>query len=517
MAVEATRKGGGRTGVPRGRRRVMSVRVRFAPSPTGYLHVGGLRTALYNYLFARKHGGTFVLRVEDTDRKRFVEDAMKRLIASMRWAGIDYDEGPGKEGEVGPYTQSERLALYRDAAEQLVKAGKAYYAFDTPEEVEAMRQIQEDQQLPHTFYDRAAMKNSLSCDAAQVQAWIAEGVPYVVRLKAPEDPNKQYILQDLVHGEVVFASDSVDDQVLLKADGFPTYHLANVVDDHAMKITHVIRGEEWLPSAPKHLLLYESFGWEPPKMAHLPLLLNSDGTKMSKRKTIGAFQVDVMVEDYRDKGYLPEALINFLSLLGWNPGTGQELFTLAGLVEAFSLERAQKAGASFDIEKLQWMNKQHLKMLELTDLAQRLKPAVIASGMPMPSDEALAVIAGLMRERVTFLEEIPTQADYLFRDPTVYDEGVVKKQWKGDAFAKMVALQSQLSGLSVWERDAIDQAIVQAAEGMGLKKGAFLAIMRLAVSGAAGGPDLLDMMALLGQETCLRRVARALEALPPMV
>ncbi len=488
----------------------MSVRVRFAPSPTGYLHVGGLRTALYNYLFARKHGGTFVLRVEDTDRKRFVEDAMERLIASMRWAGFDYDEGPGKEGGVGPYTQSERLGMYRDAAEELVKAGKAYYAFDTPEEIEAMRAAQEAQQLPHTFYDRAAMKNSLSRDAAQVQAWLAEGIPYVVRLKSPDDPNKQYILHDLVHGEVVFAADSVDDQVLLKADGFPTYHLANVVDDHAMKITHVIRGEEWLPSAPKHLLLYESFGWEPPKMAHLPLLLNSDGSKMSKRKTVGGHQVDVMVEDYRDKGYLPEALINFLSLLGWNPGTGQELFTLAELVDAFSLERAQKAGASFDIEKLQWINKQHLKLLDVSDLAQRMKPAVIAAGYPMPSEDALAVIVGLMRERVTFLEEIPTQADYLFRDPTVYDESVVKKQWKVDAAAKVVALKEQLAALSEWTRDGIDQAMTQAAEGMGLKKGAFMAVTRLAVSGAAGGPDLLDMMVLLGKETCLRRFVNVL-------
>lgn len=494
----------------------MSVRVRFAPSPTGYLHVGGLRTALYNFLFARKLGGTFVLRVEDTDRKRFVEDAMERLIASMRWAGVDYDEGPGKEGDVGPYTQSERLQMYRDGAQQLVDAGKAYYAFDTPEEIEAMREAQQAQQASNRSYDRENMKNSLTCDPAQVKAWIEEGVPYVIRLKAPEDQNKTFVLHDLVHGEIEFGVDSVDDQVLLKADGFPTYHLANVIDDHYMQITHVIRGEEWLPSAPKHLLLYESFGWEAPRMAHLPLLLNLDGSKMSKRKTIGGHQVDVMVEDYRDRGYLPEALINFLALLGWNPGTGQELFSMEELINSFSLERAQKAGATFDIEKLQWMNKQYLKQLDTQDLVSRLKPSVQASELPMLSDDELATVVELMRERVTFLHEIPSQAAYLFQDPEAYDEGAVKKQWKGDAAQKVSTLQAQLAELSTWDRAAIEGAIEASAAALSLKKGAFMAVTRLVVSGAAGGPDLLDMMVLLGQETCIRRFGAALSKLPTL-
>ena len=501
----------------------MTLRVRFAPSPTGYLHVGGLRTALYNYLLARKEGGRFLLRIEDTDQKRFVEGAVEALIESLRWGGVDYDEGPGKEGAVGPYIQSERLGLYQGYAKGLVEQGKAYYAFDTAEELEAMRKEKEEAGSSQRSYERETMKNSLSRSSAEVEAWLAEGKPHVIRLKSPADAERRYVIEDIVHGRIEFGADNVDDLVLLKADGYPTYHLASVIDDHEMGITHVIRGEEWLPSAPKHIILYEAFGWEPPKMAHLPLLLNPDGSKMSKRKIAQGIQLEVMVEAYREQGYLPEALINYLALLGWNPGTGQEIFTMAELIEAFSLERVQKAGASFDLEKLQWMNKQHLKLLAPEELAERLLPTLEAQGVSLIDGEDLTVqekiakvatVILLMRERVTFLHEIPQQAPYLFAEPAQYDEKTVQKRWKGEAVAQMKATQEAFAALASWERASLDEALESVAAALSIKKGGLMPLLRLVISGEAGGPDMLEMMVFLGQEVCLRRFEKAFAALP---
>ncbi len=327
-----------------------TVRVRFAPSPTGYLHVGGLRTALYNYLFARKNNGTFVLRIEDTDRSRYVDGAVENLLRTLQWSGLEFDEGPGKGGAYGAYVQSERLDVYRKYAEELLAGGNAYYAFDTAEELDTMRKEREKLRLPPK-YDRRALKLS----PADVKEKIASGTPFVVRMKTPD--NESIGFDDVVRGRVEFDSNLIDDQVLLKSDGYPTYHLANVVDDHLMGITHVIRGEEWLSSTPKHVLLYRFLGWEPPVFAHLPLLLNPDKSKLSKR------QGDVAVEEYRQKGYLPEALDNFVAFLGWNPGDEREIFSLEDLVKEFSLERVGKSGAVFNVEKLNWLNSQHLRRM----------------------------------------------------------------------------------------------------------------------------------------------------------
>ena len=314
-----------------------TVRVRFAPSPTGYLHVGGLRTALYNFLYARKHHGVFILRIEDTDRTRYVEGAVENLMNTLHWAGLTFDEGPGVGGDCGPYIQSERLAVYREHAEQLVREGKAYYAFDTPEELEEMKAAQEKQRLMPK-YDRRALRLT----PEEIRRKLADGVPSVIRLKVPDDTS--IVLDDTIRGRVEFQSAMIDDQVLLKSDGYPTYHLANVVDDHLMGVTHVIRGEEWLSSTPKHVILYQDFGWTMPEFAHLPLLLNPDRSKLSKR------QGDVAVEEYRQKGYLPEALVNFIAFLGWNPGDEREIFSLQELIQEFSLERVGKSGAVFSIE-----------------------------------------------------------------------------------------------------------------------------------------------------------------------
>ncbi|MFA7625629.1 MAG: glutamate--tRNA ligase, partial [Candidatus Kapaibacterium sp.] len=330
----------------------MEIRVRFAPSPTGYLHVGGLRTALYNYLFARKHGGKMILRIEDTDRTRLVENAIGNLTTSLRWAGIEYDEGPDAGGDYGPYIQSKRLGLYKKYASELVKNNFAYFAFDTPEEIEAMRQSNSD--TFGTKYNRDAMKNSLTLSRNETEKLLESGTDYVIRLLVPID--KDLTFHDEIRGTIKVSTNDIDDQVLIKSDGFPTYHLANVVDDHLMGITHVIRGEEWLPSTPKHILLYNCFGWDIPAFAHLPLLLNKDKSKLSKR------QGSVAVEDFKEKGYLRDAFVNFIALLGWNPTGDREIYSIDELIEFFNLEKVNKGGAVFDTQKLDWMNQQYLKV-----------------------------------------------------------------------------------------------------------------------------------------------------------
>jgi glutamyl-tRNA synthetase len=397
-------------------------RVRFAPSPTGYLHVGGLRTALYNYLYAKKNGGKFILRIEDTDRNRLVEGAIENLIKTLHWVGLEYDEGPDKGGEYGPYIQSERLDIYKKYTDQLVQEKKAYYCFCSAERLAEVREQQQKEGF-QPKYD----KHCLHLSPSEAEEKLKSGAPYVIRMNI--EPDQHIIVEDVIRGKVEFNSSIVDDQVLLKSDGFPTYHLANVVDDHLMKITHVIRGEEWLSSTPKHVLLYQFFGWEIPVFAHLPLLLNPDKSKLSKR------QGDVAVEDYRAKGYSKEALINFVALLGWNAGDDREFYYLNELAEHFSLERVNKSGAVFNVEKLNWLNAEHLRTKSSEELLKDLKAELAESKYKNEKydDAKLIKVIDAMRERVSFIKEIITNGFYFFEEPETYEESAVKKGWKSDS------------------------------------------------------------------------------------
>jgi glutamyl-tRNA synthetase len=479
-----------------------TVRVRFAPSPTGYLHVGGLRTALYNYLFARKQGGIFILRVEDTDRARYVEGAVDNLIRTLHWAGIEFDEGPGKSGSAGPYIQSERLDLYRGYVEQLLQSGNAYYAFDTPEELDDMRKQQERLKQP-VKYDRRALRLT----AREIEERIASGVPHVVRMKVPDGTS--VALDDLIRGRVEFSSDLIDDQVLLKSDGYPTYHLANVVDDHLMGVTHVIRGEEWLSSTPKHLLLYRYFKWDMPQFAHLPLLLNPDKTKLSKR------QGDVAVEDYQRKGVLAEALINFVAFLGWNPGDERELFALSELIQEFSLDRVGKSGAVFNLDKLSWYNAQYFRRKPDDDILVMLKEHLAGretkSG-PL-SDDYLLLVIGAMRERVTCANDFVENSPYFFFPPEQYDADVVKKRWKPESAAYLQSVADEIKGIVLPTKDAYEAALHRVADARAIKPADVIHPLRLALSGMGTGPGLYDILYILGKDESIRRINAAIEKL----
>ncbi|MHB2017962.1 MAG: glutamate--tRNA ligase [Candidatus Xenobia bacterium] len=474
------------------------MRVRFAPSPTGYLHVGGLRTALYNYLWARREGGRFILRIEDTDRSRLVEGAVQNLIQTLHWAGLTYDEGPDKGGPHAPYVQSERLDLYRKHAQMLLDAGHAYYCFCTSERLEQMRAHQTETGQPPR-YDR----HCLGLSPGEIKARLGE--PHVVRMKIPS--NETIGFHDLVRGAVEFHTDTIDDQVLLKSDGYPTYHLANVVDDHDMQITHVIRGEEWLTSTPKHLLLYRFFGWKAPTFAHLPLLLNPDGSKLSKR------QGDVAVEDYRDKGYLPQALVNFVALLGWNPGTDEEVFSLDELIMKFSMDRVNKSGSVFDVNKLKWMNGQHVRRLTNDELVPLVVAEIRKAGFAMPDDATLLRIIELMKERVTLLPDFVLSCPYFYADPESYDADAVKKRWKDDAPGLIEACLPAYEGLSQWTAIFLEEATRKLAGQRNVSAGKLIHPLRLAVSGMSNGPGLFELLEVLGRDTVLRRLRRALERL----
>jgi glutamyl-tRNA synthetase len=477
-----------------------SVRVRFAPSPTGYLHVGGLRTALYNYLFARKHGGTFVLRIEDTDRSRYVPGAVEQLIESLRWTGLAYDEGPDVGGPHGPYYQSERLGLYRAAVDRLRAEGLAYPCFCTSERLEEMRRSQmAAKQDPK--YDRAC----LNLPPEEVLARLQSGTPHVIRMLVPE--TETIVIDDLVRGEVRIAASQLDDQVLLKSDGFPTYHLANVVDDHEMGITHVIRGEEWLSSTPKHVLLYRFLGFELPRFAHLPLLLNPDKSKLSKR------QGDVAVEDYRAQDYFPEALVNFVAFLGWNPGDDRELFSLDELVEAFSLERVGKSGAVFNLEKLRWFNQEYLRRRPPQELVPKLRPLVEEQGWAGFSDEYLARAIELMKDRLAFVREYPQLASWLFTDPKQYDADTARKRWKEDSPGLLREFLPELSGLEPFTEERIQETLESFVSRRERKAGELIHPLRLACTGIGKGPGLYELLAALGKETVVRRIELALDAL----
>ena len=536
------------------------VRVRFAPSPTGALHIGGVRTALYNYLFARQHGGDMLLRIEDTDSTRFVPGAEEYILEALDWLGIEIDEGlrvktspqpspQGREknpieieeiGSHGPYRQSERREIYHTYVKQLLDSGHAYIAFDTPEELEAKRA-----EIPNFQYDartRMSMHNSLTMPAEEVKALMEKGEKYVVRFKV--EPNEDVHVHDLIRGEVVINSNILDDKVLYKsADDLPTYHLANIVDDHLMEVSHVIRGEEWLPSAPLHVLLYRAFGWEEtmPQFAHLPLLLKPDGNgKLSKRDgdRLGfpVFPLEfhnqkdgTVSSGYRESGYLPEAVINFLALLGWHGSGDKEMYTMEELIQDFSLDRVSKAGAKFDYEKGKWFNHQYLQLRSNEELAQMFLPVLTANGIENPDKKMVATVIGLTKDRVNFVPELWEQTNFFFVAPSEYDEKSLKKRWKEDSPKHMTELLEVLEGVSeedwhkkeqitneqsqitnLWHLDKVVMPWIEAHEyGVGIVMNAF----RICLVGAARGPHIWDITDVLGKEETLKRVRTALKIL----
>lgn len=499
------------------------VRVRFAPSPTGALHIGGVRTALYNYLFARQHGGDLVFRIEDTDSNRFVPGAEEYIIESFRWLGIKFDEGVSFGGEHGPYRQSERRSIYKKYVEQLLAADKAYIAFDTPEQLEAKRaEIQNFQYDAHT---RGEMTNSLTLPKEEVERRIADGEQYVVRFKV--EPGIEVHIDDMIRGHVVIKSDILDDKVLYKsADELPTYHLANIVDDHLMEITHVIRGEEWLPSAPLHVLLYRAFGWEDtmPKFAHLPLLLKPEGKgKLSKRDgdRLG-FPVfplewhDPKTGDvssgYRESGYFPEAVVNFLALLGWNPGTEQELFTLDELVQAFDIHKCSKAGARFDYQKGIWFNHEYMLKKSNEEVANLFAPIVANNGVD-ESMERITKVVAMMKDRVNFVKELWPLCSFFFIAPTEYDEKTVKKRWKADSAKVMGELADVLEGIDDFSVEGQEPVVMKWIEEKGYKLGDVMNAFRLTLVGIGKGPGMFDISAFLGKEETLKRMRKAIEEL----
>lgn len=478
-------------------------RVRFAPSPTGYLHVGGLRTALYNFLFARKYSGTFVLRIEDTDRNRYVEGAVENLIKALNWAGLQYDEGPEVGGNFGPYLQSERLEIYKKYANELIEKGKAYYCFCSPERLKALREEQEKQKLPQAKYD----KHCLHLSKEEIEEKLNSGIQKVIRLNVVQ--NETIKFDDIIRGHVEFESNNVDDQVLIKSDGYPTYHLANVVDDHLMKITHVIRGEEWLSSTPKHVLLYDAFGWERPVFAHLPLLLNPDRSKLSKR------QGDVAVEDYRDKGYLKEALINFVALLGWNAGDDKEFYYMNELINNFSLERVNKSGAVFDLQKLNWLNAEHLRKKSNQELLILLKDELQRSKFKdhFFSDEYLIQIIETMRERVSFIKEFIDSCVYFYQAPAEYEQKAVEKNWRPETSNHLIKLKEEFSKLSNPTKEDYEQALAKVSEELNVGKGKLIHPLRLALSGQSTGPGMFDLLFILGKDEVINRIETAIKIL----
>ncbi|MBQ2121158.1 MAG: glutamate--tRNA ligase [Bacteroidaceae bacterium] len=499
-----------------------TVRVRFAPSPTGPLHIGGVRTALYNYLFARQHGGKMVFRIEDTDSQRFVPGAEEYIIESFKWLGIEFDEGVSYGGDKGPYRQSERREIYKKYVDQLLAEDKAYIAFDTPEELDAKRAEKENFQYDATT--RGEMRNSLTMPADEVKALIATGTQYVVRFKI--QPGEDIHVDDMIRGDVKINSTILDDKVLYKsADQLPTYHLANIVDDHLMEITHVIRGEEWLPSAPLHVLLYRAFGWQDtmPRFAHLPLLLKPDGKgKLSKRDgdRLGfpVFPLEWHAADgtvssgYRESGYLPEAVVNFLALLGWNPGTDQEILSMQELIEQFDLAKCSKAGAKFDYVKGQWFNREYIQSADNAVLAKDFDKILRENGIEAPIEKVEAVVAMMKMKKINFIKELWPLCDFFFIAPQTFDkeDKFIRKNWKDNAPQEMQALLELLEGLEDFSADAQRKAIDAWVEATGVKP---WNAWRVMLVGAGKGPDMHDLAEFLGKEETLKRMRFALEAL----
>ncbi len=499
------------------------IRVRFAPSPTGPLHIGGVRTALYNYLFAKKQQGDFILRIEDTDTQRFVPGAEEYIINAFKWLGISFDEGPHIGGNYGPYRQSERKDIYKKYVEQLLNAKLAYIAFDTPEELEAKRV-----EIPNFQYDastRNSMTNSLTLSKEEVQKRMDSGMQYVVRIKI--EPNQTIIVNDLIRGEVTVNSSILDDKVLYKsADQLPTYHLANIVDDHLMEITHVIRGEEWLPSAPLHITLYQYFGWENtmPQFAHLPLLLKPEGNgKLSKRDgdRLGFPVFPLQWEDpktkdifsgYRETGYLPEAVINFLALLGWNPGDDREILSINELIELFSLEKCSKSGAKFDYKKGEWFNHQYIQLKSNEDIATLFLPILNTQGIN-PSFEQVIQVVALTKERVSFIKDLWGQTSFFFIAPAHYDEKTVKKRWKEDSAVQLTELSEVLASINNFTAHNTEEIVKSWIAEKDYHLGNIMNAFRLVLVGESKGPHIFDITEVLGKEEVIRRIKKAIDIL----
>ena len=501
------------------------VRVRFAPSPTGPLHIGGVRTALYNYLFAKKHNGNLILRIEDTDQSRYVDGAEEYIVNSLQWCGIKFDEGPINGGDFGPYKQSQRKDIYKKYAEFLVDNDKAYYAFDTKEELEEMRVRMKKAGVASPQYNsitRESMHNSISLSEDEVQKRIQENQKYVIRLKIPR--NEEVKINDLVRGWVVVNTNNIDDKVIFKSDGMPTYHLANVVDDYLMKITHVIRGEEWLPSAPLHVLLYKYLGWESkqPKFAHLPLILKPDGNgKLSKRDgdRLGFpvfplnwtnLETKEISLGYKEGGYFPEAFINMLAFLGWNPGTPQELFSLNELCKTFSLERVGRSGAKFDFDKTKWYNQQYLRSKTKTELAEILQ--VLLKENNINADiNYVASVCEQLKERATFVKDMWNEGKYFFQQPRLYDEKTIRKKWKDNTHVILNELRLEISKIEKFTSEEIETVFKQFLESNKIKMGVLLPVFRLSLTGLGMGPSLFNIAELIGKKETLSRIDIAIK------
>jgi glutamyl-tRNA synthetase len=497
------------------------VRVRFAPSPTGPLHIGGVRTALYNYLFAKKNNGVFILRIEDTDQARFVEGAEEYIMESLEWCGMKVDEGIREGGAYGPYRQSDRQAIFRQYADILIEKGDAYYAFDTPEQLEIMRGEYEKE--GKTFIYNASVRdklnNSISLSKPEWEEKIGKGDAYVIRYRMPADEEIHF--DDIIRGHIVVNTSTLDDKVLFKSDGMPTYHLANIVDDHLMEISHVIRGEEWLPSLPLHFMIYRSFGWDPPLFAHLPLLLKPDGKgKLSKRDgdKMG-FPVFPLywpygetAKGYREDGYYPEAFVNMLALLGWNPGTEQELFSMEELIEAFSIERVGKSGSRFDPDKAKWFNHQYLQKRSNNQLAIEFRDLLRARGVFVDIVEIESLV-GLVKERASFVKDFWDQTDFFFKAPDSYDPEVIKKRWKEDSATQLTELRAVLEKIDDFSSASAEPVVKEWIEKKGYNIGAVMNAFRLVIVGASRGPHMFDIIEWIGKEETLRRIDRGVSVI----
>lgn len=502
----------------------MTVRVRFAPSPTGPLHIGGVRTALFNYFFA-KNNGTFLLRIEDTDQSRFVPGAEEYIIDSLKWCGIEIDEGQSIGGEFGPYKQSERKEIYKKYAEELITKGYAYYAFDTSEEIENLRKEAESnkENFIYNYASRKKLNNSLNLDSKEVENRIKNGEPFVIRYKMPE--NQVVKMNDLIRGTVEVNTNTLDDKVLFKSDGLPTYHLANIVDDHLMKISHVIRGEEWLPSLPLHFLLYEALGWgsEKPSFAHLPLLLKPTGKgKLSKRdgEKMG-FPVfplewrgenDEISRGYREDGYFPESFINMLALLGWNPGTDKEIYTKEELTELFNIEKVQKGGARFDPEKAKWFNQKYLQLKSNTELLEPFQSILTEKGIELNEEKDIKIIA-LVKERAAFVSELWSHSYFFYIRPTEYDPKVAKKRWKNNIPEIIEIINKEFNETTNWEAEKLKTSVSEIINQKEARFGAVMNALRLAVVGGSLGPDLFQIIEIIGKEECVARLELAIKTL----
>jgi glutamyl-tRNA synthetase len=494
------------------------IRVRFAPSPTGPLHIGGVRTALFNYLFAKKYNGDFILRIEDTDQTRYVPGAEEYIIESLKWCGIEPNEGVNNSGEYGPYRQSERKSIYKQYAEQLVLQNNAYYAFDTPEELENMREKLKKEGNSNQQYNaetREMMSNSLTISKEEVQNKIHANIPYVIRLKLPE--NEDIFIKDIVLGDITFNTTQLDDKIIFKSDGMPTYHLANVVDDHLMKISHVIRGSEWVNSTPFHVLLYRFFAWEQPIFAHMPLILKPNGKgKLSKRDgDKGGFPVfplewinpetKEISSGYRESGYLPKAFINMLAFLGWNPGTTQEIFTEQELIKAFSIDRIGKSGARFDPEKSQWYNHQYLQIMSDEDVATQFQNILNEKGF-YPEKGFVIKVISLLKERANFIHDLWDLSFYFFVKPSSYDEKIIKKRWKENIPIILKSILDKLNFINNFTPEEIETITKEHIQSNELNMSQVMNCLRLTIVGSASGPSLFDIMSLIGKEESLHRI-----------